>query len=210
MSEITNLWKHHLIAFSVLVLIKEKSKIVTLGGFRGTLCCCSRAAFILLVGREREAGLCIIPFIFSPSRCTFRIPSAHSLLECRNVTTRGGFGSPRISISYSFQSRNPVQIYNTGRNLSRPLAKWLHQRASMVFAVSFMPCYFGTLAPFPPEEKENCDNGAEDSLAANFPRQMTLVRRPKDRAHRITKRGGGGEGTPDSRIPNPQFSRDLK
>lgn len=33
------------------------------------------------------------------------------------------------------------------------------------------------------------------SLAANFPRQITLVRRPKDRAHRITKRGGrvGGD-----------------
>lgn len=39
------------------------------------------------------------------------------------------------------------------------------------------------------------------SLAANFPRQITVVRRPKDRAHRITKRGGGGEGHQIAQFP---------
>lgn len=110
----------------------------------------------------------------------------------------GGFGSACISISYSFQSRNPVQIYNTGRNLSRPLAKWLHQRASLVETEQVCQNNTAWKTPRTPEERENVTMAQRTpfffSLAANFPRQITLVRRPKDRAHRITKRGGGGEG----------------
>lgn len=54
----------------------------------------------------------------------------------------------------------------------------------------------------------NCHNGLVQrtlGLTCISPVKLLFVWRPKDGAHHITK----GE-KPDSRIPNPQFSRDLK
>lgn len=107
-----------------------------------------------------------------------------------------GIQFPFISIPHSFQSQHPVQIYNMARNLRRPLAKWQHQPVSLV------------------ETEQLCRNNTAwktlrtqlgwgknvtmarcgglpffSLLAVNFPCQITLVRGPKDGAHRITMGG---------------------
>lgn len=106
-----------------------------------------------------------------------------------------GVQFPFILIPHSFQSQHPVQIYNMARNLSRPLAKWQHQLVSLVETEQLCQnnAAWKTLRTQLDWEKK-CDNGSVQRtpfilLAVNFPCQITLVRGPKDGAHRITMGG---------------------
>lgn len=78
----------------------------------------------------------------------------HTVYLSAGTSALGGLGSACFSISYSFQSRNPVQIYNTGRNLSCPLAKWLHQRASLVETEQVCQNNTAWKTPRTPEEEK--------------------------------------------------------
>lgn len=136
----------------------------------------------------------------------------HTVYLSAGTSALGGFGSPCISILYSFQSRNPVQIYNTGRNLSRPLAKWLHQRVSLVETEQVCQNNTARKMPRTPEEQKNIVTMAQRTffLGCEFPPSNYCSEKAQRQSSSYYKEGRGRGGTPDSTIPNPQFSRDLK
>lgn len=149
-----------------------------------------------------EAGLCVIPFGLSSFRRTFRIPSAHSLLECRNVSTPGGIPPPPphplyFNIVFLSELKPCSNLQHKEKSHTRPLAKWLHQRASLVGPKRV--CQNNTAWKTPQtrfEEGKKTTAKMPQRTFFFFSSQITLVRRPKDGAHRVTKRGGGegGEG----------------
>lgn len=106
--KLQTLWKHHL-AFYVLVFANEKFKITTSTEFQGNALLLQSTHVHThipnrpLVRGGQEEGLCVTPFIFSSFRRTFRIPSAHSLLECRNVSTRGDWAPPVFQYCIPFR-----------------------------------------------------------------------------------------------------------
>lgn len=202
----------------MIVFIKEKSKLVTLSEFQETLCRCSRATFTLRLSTVclwgwREGGRSASFHLFSLLSDAHLEFQVHIVYLSAGTSPLEGFGSPRISISCSFQSRNPVQIYNTGRNLTCPLAKWLHQRASLVETEQVCQNNTAWKTPRTPEEKKNVTMAQRTFfflLGCEFPPSNYSSEEAQRQSSSHYKEGRRRRGTPDSRIPNPQFSRDLK
>lgn len=132
-----------------------------------------------------------------------RFPTAYTT----EALSLWGFSSPLFQYHFCFQSHKPAQIYNLAISvvplLSGSISWCLWWKLSKSAKVTQHERHCGLCY------SEKCDNGlvhiTPSLFAMNFPCQFTLGKRPKDGAQYFTK----GK-KPDNRIPNPQFSRDLK
>lgn len=78
-------------------------------------------------GRGEGIGLCFIPFIFSPFNTHLEF-QVRTVYLSAGTSPLGGFSSPCISIVFSFQSQNPVEIYNIAKNLVPSLSGYISGR----------------------------------------------------------------------------------
>lgn len=179
------------------------------------ICAASPCSHCLFEGRQVFASFHLVSLL-SDAHLEFRVHTVY--LSAGTSALRGGYlphpPTPCISISYSFQSWNPVQIYNTRRNrtlvpsLSGYISERLWWDRSECAKITRHERHRKLGLRRGKKQPLKCRSGLSFFFFQSNYSSEKAQRRSSSRNKE--GRGRGGRGTSDSRIPNPQFSRDLK